>query len=135
VAALLVVMAAGCGGSSRPQEAAIHQIPRALAQNWEGQASEIAAVAAGRDSCRALQLASSLRNEVVASRAKLPVRLRAPLLSGVNSLANRITCTPPVTTVPKKPPKPPHEPHGHHEHHGHGPGGGKGGGDAGGNDQ
>ena len=135
VAALLVVLAAGCGGSSRPQEAAIPQIPRALAQNWESQASEIAAVAAGRDSCRALQLANSLRNEVAASRAKLPVRLRAPLLSGVNSLANRITCMPPVTNVPTKPPKPPHERHGHHEHHGHGRGGGNGGGDGGGNEQ
>jgi hypothetical protein len=131
VAALLMVVAAGCGGSSRSQEAAIHQIPRALAQDWEGQASEIAAVAGRGDSCRALQLASSLRNEIDASRAKLPRRLRAPLLSGVNSLADRITCSPPVTTVPKKPPKPPHEGHGHHGHPGHGHGGG----DGGGNDQ
>ena len=133
MAALLLVVAAGCGGSSRPQDAAIHQIPRALAQSWAGQASEIAAVADGGDSCRALQLARSLRNEVDASRAKLPLRLRAPLLNGVNSLANRITCKPPVTTGPKKPPKPPkgpHERHGHHEHHGHGQGG-----DGGGNDQ
>ena len=135
VALLLVVLATGCGGSPRPREAAIHQIPRALAQNWEAQASDIASVAAGGDSCRALQLANSLRNEVAASRAKLPVRLRDPLVSGVNSLVNRITCTPPVTTVPKKPPNPPHERHGHHEHHGHGRGGGNGGGDGGGNEQ
>jgi hypothetical protein len=129
-----VVVAAGCGGA-RAQQAAIHQIPRALAQDWEGQASEIAAAAAARNPCRALQLARSLSSDVAASQTKVPARLRAPLLDGVNSLAGRITCT--VTETPPKPPKPPDERHGHHGHHGHGhgDGNGNGGGNGGGNDQ
>jgi len=130
VAALLVVVAAGCGGSARPQRAAPHEIPRALARGWEGQASEIAAVASTGDSCRALELARSLHTEVVTSQPQVPLRLRAPLLTGVTSLADRITCT--RATVPRKPPKPPKPPdkrHGHGHEHGGGDGNG------GGNDQ
>jgi hypothetical protein len=104
-------------------------VPQALAQDWEGQVSAIATAASAGDSCRALQLASSLRADVAASKDKLPSRLRTPLLSGVNALADRITCTPPS---PRKPPKPPQERHGDRGHHGHR---GHGEGDGGGNEQ
>jgi hypothetical protein len=105
-------------------------MPRALAQEWAGQASAIASAAAAGDDCRAMQLAASLRDEVSASRYKLPPRLRTPLLTGVNALADRIsTCTRVVTveTLPQGPPKgpkpkPPPGPPKHH--HGHGDGGG-----------
>jgi hypothetical protein len=129
---LLVVVAAGCGGADRSGRSAPGEVPQALARSWEGQASAIANAVSTGDSCRALQLAASLRDEVGKSEHKLPRRLRSPLLSGVNALADRITCTPPVTSVPRKPPKPPpdeHGGHGHHGHHGHGQG------NAGGNDQ
>jgi hypothetical protein len=112
---LLTVVAAGCGGTARPQRSAVHRMPRALAQEWEGQASAIAAAAAAGNDCRAMRLAASLRAEVTASRHKLPPRLRSPLLTGVDALANRIsTCTrtrvvtvqiPPQGPKPK-PPKP-----------------------------
>jgi len=121
------MVAAGCGGASGPQRPAFRGVPRVLAHDWEGQASAIAAAASAGDSCHALQLAKSLRADVVGSKDRLPARLRPPLLTGVSALANRITCTPPV---PEKQPKPPHEKHDHHrhhEHHGHG-GDGKGGG-------
>lgn len=118
-AALLVMVAAGCGGASGPQRPAFRGVPRVLAHDWEGQASAIAAAASAGDSCHALQLAKSLRADVVASKDKLPARLRPPLLTGVTALAGSITCTPPA---PSKKPKPPHERHGHghHGHHGHG---------------
>jgi hypothetical protein len=99
-------------------------VPRELAQGWERQASAVAAAASADDSCRARQLASTLRADVSAAKVEVPRRLRAPLLSGVNALADRITCTRPA---PPKPPQPPHEKHGqhgHHGHHGHGAGGG-----------
>jgi hypothetical protein len=133
-AALLVVVAAGCGGAAGPQRPAFQGVPRTLAQAWEGQASAIADAASAGDSCRALQLANSLRAEVVTSKGRLPARLQRPLLTGVKALANRITCTAPP---PKEPPQHPHKPHdhGHHGHRGHGGDGGDGGGGGGGNGQ
>jgi hypothetical protein len=135
--ALLAVVAAGCGGADRPQRSAARGVPPALAQRWEDQASAIAHAASAGNSCRALQLATSLRKDVVESRRKLPSRLQSPLLTGVHRLADRITCTPPPSTpvspapqpAPKPGPKPPkhdhhgHDEHGHHHDHGHGHGG------------
>ena len=99
-------------------------MPRVLAQEWANQASAIAAASAAGDSCHALQLASSLRTEVIAAEGKVSSRLRSPLLSGVNSLADRITCKETVTvqaptTQPKPHAKPPPK-HDQHDHHGHG---------------
>ena len=127
-AALVVVVAAGCGGAARPQRSALPGLPPALAQTWEGQASDIAVAASAGNSCRALQLANALRADVVASKDRVPSRLQPPLLSSVNALADRIQCVPAVQTPPqkptppKKPTKEPHE-HDHHDHHGHGGGG------------
>lgn len=124
--ALLGVVAAGCGSGDRPQVSSVHGVPRTLAQAWEGQASAIASAATAGNSCRALQLASSLRDDVVSSQQRVPSRLRSALLTGVNALADRITCVPgptQPTNPPKgqgpkpKPPKPPKQ---------HGPGGDKG---------
>jgi hypothetical protein len=127
-AALLVVVAAGCGGASEAKKAAVQGVPPALAQAWEGQASAIAAAASAGNSCRALQLANALRSDVNANEHRLPRRLRSPLSTGVNALADRITCVPIVQKPPKKPPKsppkPPHEHHGKDGHHGKGDGGG-----------
>jgi hypothetical protein len=129
-AALVVVVVAGCGGATRPQRSALHGVPPALAQAWAERASAIAAAASGGDNCRAMQLADSLRNDVLAQRHKLPLRLRSALVTGVSDLADRLTCTSTVTIEtkpgppPHKPPhKPPHEPPGHHHDHGHGHGG------------
>ena len=97
-------------------------MPRVLAQDWANQASAIAAASAAGNSCHALELASSLRTEVIAAEGKVPTRLRSPLLSGVNSLADRITCTDTVT-VQAPPPKKPPPKHGDHHHDHHGPGG------------
>jgi len=125
-AALLAIVAAGCGGAAQPQRSAFPGVPPALAQNWEGQASDIAAAASAGNSCRALQLANALRADVVAARDRVPSRLQPPLLASVNSLADRIKCVPVVQTPPKKPTPPrkpkPKEPH-EHDHHGHGGGG------------
>jgi hypothetical protein len=96
-------------------------LPQALAQDWEAQASAIATAADAGNDCRAMRLAASLSAEVAASRHKLPLRLRSPLLTGVNDLAARISTCTRIVTVPvqPKPPKgrkptpPPHEPPGH----------------------
>lgn len=131
-ASLLVLVAAGCGGAAAPQRASVPGVPRALAHEWEARAWAIAAAASAGNGCHALQLANSLRADVVASKEKLPPRLRPPLLVRVSAIADRITCTPQI--APPKRPKPPHEKHGDHGHRGrHGPGGPKG--DGGGGDK
>jgi hypothetical protein len=121
VLALVVFLAAGCGGAARSPTIAAHGVPRALASEWAGRTSAIAVAAKAGNSCRALQLASSLRDDVIASEAKVPSRLRSPLVTGVNALAARFTCTPKPTAPangPKhpNPPKPPKQ----HDHHGQG---------------
>ena len=125
-AALLVVVVAGCGGGAR-QDSAAHGVPRALAHEWETRASAIAGAAAAGNSCEAQHLAASLRDDVATAQSKVPRRLRSALLTGVNSLADRTSCTRVVTvqTPPGKhpPPEPkpkppkPHEPHGHGKGH------------------
>ena len=122
--ALLTVVAAGCGGADRPQRLAVHEVPRALAQAWESRASAISTAAAAGDNCSALQLANALRADVIAKRQMVPLRLRTPLLTGVNALASRVTCVVTAPIPPKKQPKPPHDHHDRHGHHGHGDGGG-----------
>jgi hypothetical protein len=133
-ASLLAVAAAGCGGAA-PETRAMQRVPRALAENWEGQAAAIATAASKGDSCRALRLARSLRTEVIAKQREVPPRLRSPLLIGVNSLADRIKCTPIVTPEPqpkhsppppKQGPKPKPKPPKHHGPPDHGKGHGKG---------
>jgi hypothetical protein len=116
--ALLVVVAAGCGSGDRAQPSAVHGVPRALAQAWEGQATAIASAASAGNSCRALQLAASLRSDVLSSLQRVPSRLRPALRTGVNALADRTTCTPVQTHKPPKGPKP--EPPKPPEHHGPG---------------
>jgi hypothetical protein len=130
VASLVVVAAAGCGGAAHPRRFAVHGVPAALAQGWEGQATAIAVAARAGDSCHALQLAKALRTDVARRKRELPLRLRSPLVTGVTELVARLTCPPPTTagttTAPKPHPKAPHEKdhhdHGHHGHD-HGPGG------------
>ena len=124
-ASLLVLFAVACGASSRPNRASAGGVPRALGAEWASRASAIADAAAAGDDCRALQLAASLRNDVIAKRSQVPSRLQSPLLAGVNALANRIVCQVPpqtLTVPPKEPPKHPKPPH-KHDHHG--PGGDK----------
>jgi hypothetical protein len=119
-AALLVVVVAGCGGANRPQRTATPGVPRALAHEWEGRASAIAAAAAAGNDCRAMRLAASLRTDVLAAEGRVPARLRTALSTGVNELADLTTCTPVVQEPPKAPkpgPKPPkHGPPGHDKH-------------------
>lgn len=102
-------------------------LPQALAGTWATQASTIATAAASGNGCRARRLAGSLRTEVISAGGRVPARLREPLLASVNSLANRITCTPPQTVGPAPPPKgspkPGPKPRKPHEHRGHGHGG------------
>jgi hypothetical protein len=128
-------VAAGCGGAARPQKAAVHGVPRALAQDWAAQASAIAAAAAARNDCHAQELALSLRSQVMQKQHLLPLRLRSPLVTGLDSLVGRTTCTQTVTVEttsgPPKPhgPKPPekhgpqHKPPPHDHGHGDGHGG------------
>jgi hypothetical protein len=68
-----------------------------------------------------VQLANSLREDVVAAKDRVPQRLRPPLVTGVNALADRLTCIEKVTVPqpPQKPPKKPPDDHGP-GHHGHG---------------
>jgi hypothetical protein len=132
VASLVVVLVVttGCGGAPRPRQSAFHGVPSALAQGWEGQATAIADAASAGESCHALQLAKALRADVARRKRELPLRLRSPLVTGVNELVARLTCPPPPTaataTAPKPQPEPPHKKGDHdqgHHGHDHGPGG------------
>jgi hypothetical protein len=125
VTALVVLAVTGCGGSARPEPSASRGLPTALAQQWAAQASSIANAAAHGRGCRAHQLASTLRHEIIAQKGRVPARLQRPLVTGVNALADRITCTPQPVAVQSEPPKPaqpPPKPHGggpgHHHDHG-----------------
>lgn len=129
VAALVVLVAAGCGGGARPQTTTVPRIPSALAQDWSGQASAIAAAAAAGDDCQAQALAVSLRKQVMQKQQLVPSRLRSPLVTGVDSLVERTSCRQTVTVAttagpPQHGPKPPHHPphHGPKPPHGHGHG-------------
>jgi outer membrane murein-binding lipoprotein Lpp len=131
VAALVVLVVAGCGGGAPPQQTAtaVRGIPSALAQDWSGQASAIADAAAAGNDCRAQLFALSLRKQVMQKQHLLPLRLRSPLVTGVDSLVERTSCRETVTveTTPAPPqhgPKPPHHPppHGPKPPHGHGHG-------------
>jgi hypothetical protein len=128
LAALVVAVAAGCGSASRPPKSLGDGVPRTLARAWETQASAIAAAADAGDDCHATELANALQADVVAKAHRLPFRLRAPLVTGVTSLAGRLTCRTTVTveTTPenapgkhKASPKPGHHPpHKGHDKHG-----------------
>jgi hypothetical protein len=129
VTALAALLTAGCGSSGAGRHAE-RGMPRALASAWATRASAIARAAAAGEDCRAAQLASSLRDEVISKESQVPARLQRPLVEGVNALADRITCTVPPQTVTVAPPPPPqpkpnppgHEgpkpPHGHDKQHG-----------------
>jgi hypothetical protein len=119
--ALVALVVAGCGGFARPHPVAARGLPPKLAQQWAAEASSIADAAAHGQGCRAQRLASTLRDEILAQQGRVPARLQGPLVTGVNALADRITCTPQPVAVPAKAPKPPpkHGPgHGHHDDHG-----------------
>jgi hypothetical protein len=121
VTALVLLAAAGCGGSAHPEPTAARALPPALARQWAAQASSIASAAAHDQGCRAQRLASTLRDEIIAQEGRVPTRLQRPLVTGVNALADRITCTPQPVTVQAKPPRPPKP---HEDDHGPGHGGG-----------
>lgn len=130
VTALVALVVTGCGSAPAPHPQAARGLPRALAQEWATRASAVATAAAAGDNCQALQLASSLRDEIIAKEDKVPARLQRPLVQGASALAQRFTCTVPPQTVtvappPKKPPdhKPPPD---HHKKHGGDEGGNQG---------
>lgn len=138
--ALSLLLAAGCaGGSQPPRHGDASSLRPALARRWEAAAQAVASAAAAGDGCRAKRLAGSLRDDVIASQSKIPGRLRSPLLSAVNTLANRISCMPPEQTVTipvtTGPPKHGHGPPKHGHGPGHGPGHGGHGGHGGGGDK
>lgn len=124
----LALLLAGCGGSPRPQQAAVPTLPRQLAHTWASQANAIATAAQSAATCpQAQQLAASLAQDVTANSGQIPARLRTPLLDAVTNLAQGITCASPPETKPKPPKGPPgHEKHGHGHDHGQGNQGGGG---------
>jgi hypothetical protein len=121
-AALVLLVAAACGSGAQSHSSASRGVPRVLAAKWAAQASAIADAAAAGNGCDALHRTSALRNEVIDAGAKVPARLRSPLVTGVNALADRLVCEPPpqpVPVAPQPPKKPPKDDH-QHKHHGHG---------------
>ena len=110
LAALVALGVAGCGASHRTAGTTTVKLPRALAQAWASRADDIASAASAGQGCKAQTLADSLRDDVVSADARVPGRYRTALLTSVNQLADRITCTHTrtVTAPTPKPPKPQH---------------------------
>lgn len=123
VAAVLVLAGCGAGKTPAPPVAKPPHIPRTLAQAWIAQAEAVVQALADNDGCTAIAHAVALRDEVSASAARVPLRLRAQLLASVSALPGRITCNP----APPSPgdAKPPND-HGHGNGNGHGHGNGNG---------
>ena len=124
--AAAVLLCAGCGGGSRALRPAPKppHLPRALAQTWSRQAQAVAEALDAGDACTAKERSQELRSEVTAAvnAERVPARLLEPLTSAVDTLPERIVCTPPAPApTPKPAPKPP-KPHGEPRGHGHGPG-------------
>jgi hypothetical protein len=130
-AAAVALLAAGCGGGGTPKPQA-PKLPRALAQAWSRDAQAVAAALAAGDACGARARAVELRTAVITAvnARRVPQDFLEPLTSAVNSLPERIVCTPPAPAEPATTPapaepkpkheKPEHPPHGHG--HGHGKG-------------
>jgi hypothetical protein len=128
--AAAALLCAGCGGGGHSQPPQ-PRLPRALAAAWSREAAAIASALAAGDSCGAERQATRLRAQVIAAvnARRVPAALLEPLTSAVNSLPERITCTPPAPapaapSPPAKPPKPkpgkpPKPPHDHGHGHGH----------------
>jgi uncharacterized protein YceK len=96
----LIVLAAlalaGCGSTAKHAAPKPPQLPRALAQAWAHEADGVAGALAAGDGCTALQLAGSLRAEVVqaVNARQVPRAFQESLLATANDLTGRITCTP-----------------------------------------
>jgi hypothetical protein len=126
--AAAALLCAGCGGSDRAQQPPTPKLPRALAQAWSRDARAIAAALAAGDACGARAQASRLQTAVIAAvnARRVPPDFLEPLTSAVNSLPERIVCTPPAPTQPAATPGPPGKPkHGKPEQHPHGHGKGR----------
>jgi hypothetical protein len=94
--AFVALAAAGCGGSAKPAAApAPPKLPRTLAQSWAQQADAIAASLAAGDGCGAEVRAVALRTQVVqaVNERRIAPRYLEPLVSTVNDLPDRISCT------------------------------------------
>lgn len=102
----LAGLAAACGSAGQAEGRPAARLPRSLAETWAAQAEAVAGALGSGSGCRARALAAALRDEVIAAEARLPGPLRAPLLEGVNALANRIACLVPPRTVTVQPPRP-----------------------------
>jgi hypothetical protein len=93
---VVALAAAGCGGSAKPAAApAPPKLPRTLAQSWAQQADAIAASLAAGDGCTAEIRAVALRTQVVqaVNERRIATRYLESLVSTVNDLPARISCT------------------------------------------
>lgn len=124
-----VLLLAGCGSAQAPKAVQPH-LSRTLAQPLRRQADAVAAALTAGDGCLARERANALQSSVIAAvnQRRIPSRFQEPLVSAVNDLAARITCTPPPAPAPAPPPAKHgkgHEDHGKHGEHGkHGKHGG-----------
>ena len=109
VAALLVAVAAGCGNAARRRDPPL----TGFLGRWResGRPRRRPLQPPPRPGTTAARCTSPPRfaPRSPASRRKLPLRLRSPLLTGVNALAARVSTCTRVVTVPVQP-KPPEEP-------------------------
>lgn len=117
LAVLAALALAGCGGTTKHAAPAAPRLPRALAQAWAQQADGVAAALAAGDGCTALQVAGTLRAEVVQAlnQRLIPHAFQETIVGAVNDLPARITCTPAKHSNHEHKPK--------HDHRGDGGGG------------
>lgn len=89
----------GCGGSTEdaaPPPGPL--LPRAVANDLAARSDRVAERLASGDRCAADREADELRTRAVAVVSKVPPALQEELLSGVNALAERISCPAPPSS-------------------------------------
>ena len=114
----LALAAGGCGSHAAAPKPRPPLLPHALARAWARQADAIAASLAASDGCAAQTRVAALQQEIFSAvnAHRVPPRLLEPLSSGINDLAARITCAPPLVPTAQ----------GNGQGEGHGRGKGKG---------
>jgi hypothetical protein len=95
---VLVVIAAGCGGSGRPSAttAVAPRIPAVLGASLASRAHRISVALLRGDSCKAAAQADRLNGaiEQAVATGAIPRRLQAPALTAASRLAASIVCRP-----------------------------------------
>ncbi|MGB2953174.1 MAG: hypothetical protein WBB74_07255 [Gaiellaceae bacterium] len=96
-----LVLAAGCGGGSKPRQAQ-PRIPADVAHRLAGESDAVARSLDAGDRCAAALQAQQLQHDVIGSIASVPASLQETLMGTANDLAARVGPICPTENGPGK---------------------------------